>query len=37
MFRIKQPGQWEHAQWDSTMTTMMIKDGKRVTTGGAGF
>jgi hypothetical protein len=39
LFRIKEkePGRWEHAQWDGTMTAMMIKDGKRVTTGGAGF
>jgi hypothetical protein len=37
VFRIKEPGRWEQAQWDSTMTAMMIKDGKRVATGGTGF
>ena len=37
VFRIKEPGRWEHAQWDRTMTAMMIEDGKRVATGGAGL
>ncbi len=37
VFRIKQPGRWERTEWDRTMTAMMIEDGNRVATGGAGF
>jgi hypothetical protein len=37
VFRIKQPGRWEHAQWDRAMTATMLMERKRVATGGAGF
>jgi hypothetical protein len=37
VFRIKQSGRWEHAQWDGAMTATMLMERKRVATGGAGF